>query len=134
MTYASRWLPLLAAAWLLPAAGCVVGGDSGQPVLAVDLYWDENARADRFVGGTCGSADVSWMEWELIDEHGEQIAASDEGGEECQDGYNFTKFGPGNYKLVVHGFDDQDDELWTATCKNLELDRFDVLYRCDIER
>jgi hypothetical protein len=131
----TRFFTLLLATGLSwSATGCVVGGDSGEPVLAVDLYWDESDRADRFVGGTCTSADVAWMEWELLDSQGDRVVAGEDGGEACQDGFNFNQLELGTYKLVVSGFDDQDVELWRATCKGLRLERFDVLYSCDVDR
>lgn len=116
------------------ASGCIMGGDSGEPVLAVDLYWDENPRADRFAGGTCSTAGVTWMEWKLVDDSGDAVVESDPSGEPCQDGFNFENVGPGDYELELRGYDDQDAELWSTVCTALSLDRFDRLYACDIDQ
>ncbi|HEX2679249.1 MAG TPA: hypothetical protein VHM19_21510 [Polyangiales bacterium] len=126
-------VPFLAVASILGATGCLVGNSSGEPVLAVDLYWDENPKADRFSEGTCESAGVVTMDWTLIDKHTKKkvVSANDV---DCQDGFNFEQVGPGNYQLKISGYDDNDQELWSTTCDDLTLDRFDSVYSCDVDQ
>lgn len=131
---ASWFFSVLAVGLALSLSGCILGSDSGEPVLAVDLYWDENPRPDRFAGGTCGTAGVSWMEWRLVDANGDTVVKSGKGGEECQDGFTFDGFRPGTYELEITGYDDQDVDLWSTLCTGLTLDRFDQLYACEIDQ
>ncbi len=128
-------LPLAGASMILGASGCIVGNDSGPPVLAVDLFWDENPKADRFSEGTCQSAGVTSMDWTLTNSATKKtVIASTSGGVDCQDGFNFEKLGAGDYTLTVTGYDAKDKPLWTSTCTNLTLDRFDANYACDVDQ
>jgi hypothetical protein len=40
--------------------------------------------------------------------------------------------GPGNYVLSVQGFDTDQNMLWSSDCTGLDLQRFDLLYRCKV--
>ena len=115
------------------STGCVVGNDSDPPELNVDLYWDRTSQEDRFSGGTCDSAGVVWMDWK-ISRDDEEIASSEEGGVECNDGFRFPDLTSGIYTLTATGYDEDDQARWYAVCDGLELGRFDVLYACDIDQ
>ena len=118
---------------LLGASGCVLGRNSDDPVLSVDLLWDES-ETSRFSEGTCESADVTWMEWKLKDDSGHVVRRNDKDATDCEPGFDFFDLDPGTYTLVVSGYDDQDKERWVSECTGLTMDRFDTLYECDIEQ
>jgi hypothetical protein len=113
--------------------GCIAGNDSAPPVLAVDLLWD-NAPDDRFSPGTCETAQVSTMTWQL--KEGDQMVGQSEGIDShvipCEDGFNFVDVGPGHYELSIQGFDADDKQVWSSDCTGLDLDRFDLLYSCKV--
>jgi hypothetical protein len=123
------------AVWSLASAlsGCVAGNDSAPPVLAVDLLWD-NAPDDRFSAGTCATAQVSTMSWQL--KEGDQVVGQSDNPDgptiPCEDGFNFVDVGPGHYDLSVQGFDADGKQVWSSECTGLDLDRFDLLYSCKI--
>jgi hypothetical protein len=104
-----------------------------QLVLAVDLLWD-NAPDDRFSPGTCETAQVSTMTWQL--KEGDQMVGQSEGIDShvipCEDGFNFVDVGPGHYELSVQGFDADDKQVWSSDCTGLDLERFDLLYSCKV--
>lgn len=112
------------------ASGCVLGNDNDRPVLAVDPLWDLSPGS-RFVPGSCEDAGVIEMTWEIQDSKGRTLEQSDM-LEKCQP-LDFLDLKPGSYILVISGYDSDQVERWTATCKDLDLGRFDVLYKCDVE-
>jgi hypothetical protein len=116
------------------AAGCFSGGHSDRPVLSVDLYWDENVSPTHFSGGTCQSAGVSWMEWDIRDSGGVIVSQSASSGEDCQNGFDFYDLAPGDYTLTITGHDASDKPLWSSECQGLVLGRFAASYECDIDR
>jgi hypothetical protein len=117
----------------LAAPGCVVGNDSDPPELNVDLFWDRAPQGDRFSGSTCAGAGVVWMDWKLT-QGDEEIATSDEGGVDCEDGFRYPDLTSGTYELSVVGYDKDEQALWNGVCEGLELERFDVLYQCQIDQ
>jgi len=135
VTKPGRWvlglLPLLLST---AASGCVLGNDSDPPVLSTDLLWDRSPQSNKFAEGTCESAGVVWMDWQLLDKDDHVVTTSDDKGQECKDGFDFVDVGPGEYKLTVMGYDDAEQQLWTSTCDHLVVERFDVLYQCEVER
>jgi hypothetical protein len=134
VTKPGRWVTALGCLLLSGAAsGCVLGNDSEPPILSVDLLWDRSPQANQFARGTCESAGVVWMDWQL--KEGDRIVASSKpDGQECEDGFDFVDVGPGDYDLTVMGYDDTEQQLWTSTCDGLLLERFDVLYQCNVTR
>jgi hypothetical protein len=112
---------------LAPLAGCVVGNDSDPPVLSVDLYWDTERYSDR----TCESSDVATMDYRLLDAR--QNVVNEQQGIGCRNGFDFTDAPLGDYVLEVTGYDADDNSAWSASC-DLYLDRFDRLFRCDVDR
>lgn len=131
ITKAMLCLSLCAA--LFGASGCVLGRNSDDPVLSVDLLWDESATT-RFSEGTCDSADVSWMTWTLRDADGKTIRKNDKDDTDCQPGFDFFDLEPGTYSLTITGYDADDKPLWASKCTKLTLDRFDTLYECQIDQ
>jgi hypothetical protein len=137
----------LAATLVLSTAvsGCLLGDDNDPPVLSVDLIWDKATATDHFSPGTCGSAAVVSMNWQL--KQNDQIVASSDddpnnsggdggtpGNVDCQDGFDFVDVRrAGSYDLTINGFDDTDQMLWTDVCTGLDLERFDVLYQCQVQ-
>jgi hypothetical protein len=116
-------------------AGCVLGNDSDPPVLSVDLLWDRSAQNGRFSEGTCASANVVWMEWQLTEKNGGRLVATNkDDSQDCRDGFDFVDVGPGKYNLTVMGYDDQNQQLWSSTCQDLVLERFDVLFQCKVDK
>jgi hypothetical protein len=111
-------------------SGCIAGNDSAPPVLAVQLLWDE-APDKGFSAGTCDSAQVAHMSWQL--KEGDQIVGqSDDPNVPCEDGFNFVDVGPGKYDLSIQGFDADLKPLWSSSCTGLVLERFDLLYSCKV--
>ncbi|HKU39211.1 MAG TPA: hypothetical protein VJR89_13715, partial [Polyangiales bacterium] len=94
------------------ASGCVLGGDSDRPVLAVDLYWDSDP-SDHYRPDSCDDADVEYMSWEIKDKKGKSLAKSDPDLEDCQQ-LDFVGLSPGNYQLEVHGYDRDKQERWAS--------------------
>jgi hypothetical protein len=117
----------------LAAQGCVLGNDNDPPLLAVDLIWDRSST-DKFWGGSCDQAGVVYMKWELQDDKGHTKKKGPKDGEPCLEGLDFASLLPGSYTFVVSGYDDKDKMLWEATCKHLDLGRFDVLHGCEIDK
>jgi hypothetical protein len=114
--------------------GCLTVADDEGPILSIELYWDEDLDSSES-WGTCDSAGVEEMQWELIDSAGEVVASND-GGEDLQPCYNAIDVidpAPGEYSLVISGFDDAREELWYVECSEMEVLRFDIAYRCNIE-
>jgi hypothetical protein len=101
-------------------------------VLAVDVSWDRSA-SDRFSDGSCESAGVVWINWELRSADGELLERSDEGGEDCPPGFDFFDLRPGDYRLDLEGYDSSDTKRWQDRCR-LNLGRFDKLYTCPVEQ
>jgi hypothetical protein len=135
VTKPGRWvIGLVSLALSSAASGCVLGNDSDPPVLSTDLFWDRSPQSGKFSNGTCESAGVVWMDWQLKDEDDRVVVTSEDGGQECEDGFDFVDVGPGNYKLTVMGYDDAEQQLWNGSCDGLVLERFDVLYPCRVER
>jgi hypothetical protein len=134
VTKPGRWVTGLICLVLGGAAsGCVLGNDSEPPILSVDLFWDRSPQPNQFARGSCESAGVVWMDWQL--KEGDRIVTtSEDGGQACEDGFDIYDLEPGNYELTVMGYDDAQQPLWNSTCKNLGLDRFDVLYQCNATR
>jgi hypothetical protein len=117
------------------APGCLTVADDEGPILSIELYWDEDLGGESS-WGTCDSAGVEDMQWELIDGNGKVVASNDDGGDDLQDCYNAIDVldpAPGEYELVISGFDDDRQELWYVECSDMNVLRFDVAYRCDIE-
>jgi hypothetical protein len=117
------------------ASGCVLGSDSDPPQLVVDFVWDRASAADRFAEGSCETADVISMDWQLLD-HADHVVTQTKGErQDCVSGFQFDiNLDAGDYSLVVNGYDDQDQKLWSSTCDGLYIDRFDRYYRCDIDQ
>jgi hypothetical protein len=107
--------------------GCVIGNDSDPPVLSVDLYWDTEHDSDR----TCKTAKVETMDFRLLDAR--QNVVEERQGDECRNGFEFTHARLGDYVLEVTGYDADNNPVWSASC-DLYLDRFDRLFRCDVDR
>jgi len=107
--------------------GCVIGNDSDPPVLAVDLYWDTDHYSDR----TCKSAKVATMDFRLLDAR--QNVVEERQGVDCENGFEFTHADLGVYVLEVTGYDSDSSPTWSASC-DLYLDRFDRLFRCDVDK
>jgi hypothetical protein len=121
----------MAVGLLLSASSCLTVADDEGPILSIELYWDEEvADRDEFVGGTCDSADVDEMRWELINQDDEVIA---EDRQPCHNAIDVIDPKPGEYKLVITGFDEDGDERWGVTCTRMSVLRFDVSYDCDIK-
>jgi hypothetical protein len=118
---------------LMSTAGCVLGRNSDDPVLSVDLLWDKS-ETSRFSEGTCESADVAWMEWTLKDKGGDVVRRNDKDDTDCQAGFDFFDLDPGTYTLTVTGYDEADEARWASKCTGLTLERFDTLYECEIEQ
>lgn len=120
----------------LSVSGCVLGRNSDDPVLSIDLLWDESATS-RFSEGSCDSADVAWMEWTLKNKSGKTVRKHDEDDTDCQPGFDFFDLEPGTYSLTVQGYaeiDGKDVLTWESKCTQLSLDRFDTLYECRVEQ
>lgn len=113
------------------ASGCVLGNDNERPVLAVDPLWDLSP-GPRFVGGTCDEAGVDTMSWEIQDSRGRTLEKSEK-PERCL-ALDFLNLKPGTYTLVITGYDRDEKERWTATCEDLTLGRFDMLYPCEVDQ
>lgn len=115
-------------------SGCLTVADDEGPILSIELYWDEDTTNETS-WGTCDTAGVEDMQWELIDSSGEVVASND-GGDDLQPCYNAIDVidpAPGEYTLVISGFDEDREELWSVECSGMEVLRFDIAYRCDIE-
>jgi hypothetical protein len=111
-------------------SGCIAGNDSSPPVLAVDLIWDE-APDVRFSAGTCETAQVASMSWQL--KEGDKVISHNyDPTIPCEDGFNFVDVGPGHYTLSVQGFDADQQPVWSSDCTGLDLERFDLLYSCKV--
>ena len=107
-------------------SGCVLGNDSDPPILAVDLFWE----SDRHLDGTCKSADVGNMDFRLLDAQDEVV--EEQSDRRCANGFEFTHAEPGDYTLEVTGYDAEHNQAWTGQC-DLRLDRFDRIYKCQVE-
>ena len=120
----------LAALLATAATGCLTVGDDTGPILHIELFWDERTGSDSFRGGTCHSADVDTMDWSLRDERGREVAGRDE---RCADAIDVIDMLPGEYELVVKGYDEDEQELWDVTCTGLLVLRFDMAFACDVQ-
>jgi hypothetical protein len=110
-----------------------VADDEG-PILAIELLWDSRPETDAFVGGTCRSAGVEWMEWRLIRQReGEPDEVVAERDEPCHNAIDVLEPEVGEYTLEVTGRTEDDEALWNVECTRLKVLRFDVAYECDIE-
>jgi hypothetical protein len=110
-----------------------VADDDG-PILSIELFWDARPETNSFVAGTCLSADVESMEWQLILHHedGEdEVVAERE--EKCHNAIDVLEPERGDYTLEVTGRTEDGDALWNVECTGLTVLRFDVAYECDIE-
>jgi len=112
------------------ASSCVLGNDNDRPVLAVDPLWDVSPT-DAFSGEGCGAAGVRFMTWAIQDSRGRTIKEAD-GLEDCKP-LDFLGLTPGEYQLVLSGYDREEVERWSTTCTELVLGRFDVLYECPVD-
>lgn len=136
---AARWTKaaLLTGVLMAGLAGCLTVADDEGPILSMELFWDEETGND-FSGGTCDSADVDRMAWTLLDADGDEVAShtdeTDADSQPCFNAIDIIDPGPGNYELEISGLDDDGRELWTATCSDMDVLRFDVSYNCEIER
>lgn len=124
----------LALGLALLAAGCLTFARGDGPLMAIELFWDEDEDpatddADNFEGGFCATADVERMEWALYDEDGDLVDAREE---DCADAIDVIEPKPGVYQLEVTGYDDDGDARWGVCCEVLRVLRFDVAYACDI--
>lgn len=130
-----RWrLAAALVALVTIVTGCLTVADDEGPILSIELYWDEDlGSGDSW--GTCDSAGVGDMQWELIDDSGDVVASSGEAGDKqtCYNAIDVVDPAPGEYSLVISGFDDDDEELWYVECSEMEVLRFDIAYRCNIE-
>lgn len=140
MTYANgrvRVTSWFLAVVALAASGCVFGSNSDRPVLSVDLLWDKSATT-RFSEGDCDSAGVLWMEWSLEDKKGKRVRYSKTDlDKECQPGFDFFDLEPGEYVLVVTGYDSDETDaapVWASECTGLTVERFDSLFACRIDQ
>jgi hypothetical protein len=119
---------------LFTVTGCLTVADDEGPILSIELYWDEDLGGDES-WGTCDSAGVEDMQWELLDASGDVVASND-GSDDVQPCYNAIDVidpAPGEYSLVISGFDDEREELWYVECSEMEVLRFDIAYRCNIQ-
>jgi hypothetical protein len=112
-------------------SSCVVGNDSNPPLLSVDFFWEHLSRG-RSSYNSCEHVDVAAMDWELRDASDNSVIASDS-RRDCADGFDFPDVLVGRYDLSVNGYDENDKKLWNSVCRNLVLDRFNVLYSCTID-
>jgi hypothetical protein len=108
-------------------SGCVLGNDSEPPVLAVDLFW----ASTRSPKGTCNSADVGNMDFRLLNSKEEVV--KEESDRSCANGFEFTDAELGDYTLEVTGYDEDHNQAWNGQC-DLRLDRFDRIYRCEVDK
>jgi hypothetical protein len=119
---------------LCATSGCLTVADDEGPILAIELFWDSRPETDSFVGGTCRSAGVEWMEWRLIRQReGEADEVVAERDEPCHNAIDVLEPEVGEYTLEVTGRTDDDEALWNVECTGLKVLRFDVAYECDIE-
>lgn len=125
--YTFTWLSSLMAALLAP--GCLLGNNNDPPELAIDVYWEiERARF-----GTCTTAHVATMAWQLTDLDGKLIAENEdtEQARDCQVGFAFVDVGPGDYIFKVTGQGRDQGKAWQGTCR-VSLGRFDRVYECEV--
>jgi hypothetical protein len=113
------------------AGSCVLGNDNDRPVLAIDPLWDVTP-GDRFSGDSCEGAGVRYMTWEIQDNAGHSLEKSRD-LEPCKP-LDFIGLVPGTYRLKLAGFDRHEEKLWETTCPPFKLDRFDVLYPCEVDQ
>jgi hypothetical protein len=127
---------LLALGLLTSATGCIDFSGSNNPIMSIELFWDERPATSAFVGGTCDSAGVSTMSWRLLDDSGRTVAVSGDGSEPvatpCTNGIDVVDPKPGTYHLSITGADNNDNPVWKANCTGLTVLRFDLSYECDI--
>jgi len=124
------------------ASGCI-DFSSNSPIMSIELFWDERPDTAAFVGGTCESAGVSTMTWQLIDAQGRAVASScpssnpacdpaHPGPEPCSNALDVHDPKPGDYRLKITGQDGDGNDVWSAKCSGLNVLRFDVGYECDL--
>jgi hypothetical protein len=117
------------------ASGCVLGSDSDPPILSVDFYWQRTPNRDDY-RNDCRSLNLATIDWKLLDNHGHTVTSQT--GIGCEDGVQGVDFdislAPTDYRLLVTGYDDNDQALWNADCPGLTSDRFDRRYECDIDQ
>jgi hypothetical protein len=124
----------------LGASGCLDFSDNRGAIMSVELCWDEQPGAG-FVGrnctnsssdkGTCDRAGVDTMVWTLTNAGtGAKVANR---SEPCANGIDVVDPAPGRYTLSVTGMDKDQTITWKATCKGLDLLRFDIGYECDVD-
>jgi hypothetical protein len=117
------------------ASGCVLGSDSDPPILSIDFYWQRTPDRNDY-RNDCGSLDLNTIDWKLIDGHGQTITSKS--GIGCGDGVEGVDFdialAPADYRLIVTGYDENDQALWHGDCSGLTSDRFDRRYECDIDQ
>ncbi|MDH5676061.1 MAG: hypothetical protein OEZ06_28320 [Myxococcales bacterium] len=122
------------------AAGCLESDDD-ERILIVDLYWDDLSESEeRFRGSKCSEAGVAEMRWRLVNQDGDEVAASD-GFEPCANGIDIIDPDPGDYELELEGYSESDLDTdpddptptWNVVCTGLSILRYDVGYACEIE-